>query len=124
MPGWVTLDEFVNEIDEEAVDASELSDAERERLERVFDAAVEFVEIIHSGRFDFGGGPYVPPLPEPGKLMKWGTVMLARRWHTRRRSPDGLTVSSGETGSARIPSFDDDINRALKLGRHQYPSVG
>lgn len=123
MPGWVTLDEFINEIDEEATDASELSDAERLRLERVFDAAVEFVESTHAGRFDFGGGPYEPPLPNPGLLMRWGTVMLARRWHTRRRSPEML-VAAADQGSARVPWSDPDINRALRLGRNAFPDVG
>lgn len=121
MPGWVTLDELVNELDEEAIDAEDLSASERQRLERVFDAAVEFVEIIHSGRFNFTG--QLSPLPAPGFTIKLGTIMLARRWHTRRRSPQML-VAAADMGAARVPWVDEDINRLLKLGRHAYPEVG
>jgi hypothetical protein len=121
MPGWVTLDEFVNELNEDATDAEDLSEAERLRLERVFDAAVEFVERIHSGRFNFTGQPSTLPLPNFN--LKLGTVMLAKRWHTRRRSPQML-VAAAEMGSARVPSFDPDIDRLLRLGKHAIPEVG
>lgn len=121
MPGWVTLNELVNELDEDALDVDDLSDPERERLERVFDAAVEFVESIHCGRFNFTGQPSTLPLP--GHRFKLGTLMLARRWHTRRRSP-AMLVAAAEMGAARVPWTDEDINRLLKLGRHAYPEVG
>jgi hypothetical protein len=121
MPGWVTLDEFVNELNEDVEDASELSDAEAARLARVFDAAVEFVERIHLGRFNFTGQPST--LPVPGYTLKLGTVMLARRWHTRRRSPQML-VSAADMGAARVPWSDEDINRLLRLGKHAVPEVG
>lgn len=121
MPGWVTLDEFVNELDEEAEDASELSAQERQRLERVFDAAVEFVERVHSGRFNFTGEP--SSRPAPGKQFKLGTVMLARRWHTRRRSP-AMLVAAADQGAAKVPWQDEDINRLLRLGRHAIPTTG
>jgi len=121
MPGWVTLDEFVNELDEEALDAEDLVPAELQRLERVFDAAVEFVERIHAGRFNFTGE--LSTLPLPGKGFRLGTVMLARRWHTRRRSPEML-VSAADMGAARVPWVDEDINRLLRLGRHAIPEVG
>lgn len=121
MPGWVTLDEFVNELDEEATDADDLSESERQRLERVFDAAVEFVERVHLGRFNFTGEPSA--LPAPGKTMGLGTVMLARRWHTRRRSPQML-VAAAEMGAAKVPWQDEDINRLLRLGRHAIPATG
>lgn len=121
MPGWVILDEFINELDEEAEDVTDLSPSELQRLERVFDAAVEFVEDIHKGRFNFTGQPSTLPLP--GFRFRLGTVMLARRWHTRRRSPQML-VAAAEMGAARVPWTDEDINRLLKLGRHAYPEVG
>jgi hypothetical protein len=121
MPGWVTLDEFVNELGEDAEDASELSDAEAQRLARVFDAAVEFVERIHFGRFNFTGQPSALPLPNFN--LKLGTVMLAKRWHTRRRSPQML-VSAADMGASRVPSFDPDIDRLLRLGKHVVPEVG
>jgi hypothetical protein len=121
MPGWVTLNEFINELDEEATDAEDLSEAELARLTRVFDAAVEFVERIHRGRFNFTGQPSALPLP--GMEFQLGTVMLARRWHTRRRSPQML-VASAEMGAARVPWIDEDINRLLRLGKHAIPEVG
>ena len=121
MPGWVTLDEFVNELDEEAPTAAELEPDELQRLERCFDAAVEFVERVHRGRFNFTGE--ISELPEPGFQFKFGTVMLARRWHTRRRSPQML-VAAAEGGSARVPWTDEDINRLLRLGRHAIPRTG
>lgn len=121
MPGWVTLDEFVNELGEEAEAFADLSEDEQERLARVFDAAVEFVERIHRGRFNFTGEPSALPLP--GANFRLGTVMLARRWHTRRRSPAMLVASAGE-GAAHVPWQDEDINRLLRLGRHAIPRTG
>lgn len=121
MPGWVTLDEFVNELDEEAPDAASLEPDERERLERVFDAAVEFVERIHNGRFNFTGEPSALALP--GFTFRLGTVMLARRWHARRRSP-AMLVAAADQGAAKVPWQDEDINRLLRLGRHAIPTTG
>lgn len=53
-----------------------------------------------------------PPPPD----LHLGTLRLAGRWHTRRRSPDGL-VAMAELGMGRVPSFDPDIERLLKIGR-------
>jgi hypothetical protein len=55
--------------------------------------------------------------------LKLGTVMLARRWHTRRRSPQML-VAAADMGAARVPWLDEDINRLLRLGKHAIPEVG
>jgi hypothetical protein len=49
-------------------------------------------------------------------------LRLAGRWHTRRRSPDGL-VAMAEMGAARVTSFDPDIDRLLRIGRHKRPRV-
>lgn len=121
MPGWVTLDEFANELDEDSDTFADLSEPEQERLARVFDAAVEFVERIHRGRYNFTGEPSVLPLP--GKTLKLGTVMLARRFHTRRRSP-AMLVAAADMGAAKVPWQDEDINRLLRLGRHAIPRTG
>ena len=136
-------------------------------LQMHLDAAVEFVERFHDGRYDFAGlvnlntatstvlqtlpgvdaplaqniidgRPYaavadveavvgetvfadieglVTVLPVPGSDFELGTIRLAGRWFTRRRSPDGL-VSMAELGGARVPSFDPDIERLLRIGRH------
>ncbi len=82
-------------------------------------AAVAFVERVHDGRYDFTGDDET--LPAPGSDTELGTVRLAGRWFTRRRSPDGLVVSA-EFGSTRIPSFDPDIERLLRIGRYS-PAV-
>jgi hypothetical protein len=85
-------------------------------LQLQLDAAVTFVERFHDGRFNFDADPLVD-LPAPGADLELGTIRLAGRWHTRRRSPDGL-VSMAELGSGRVPSFDPDIDRLLRIGRH------
>lgn len=115
MAGWLTLVEFKDEYD---VD----DDRDDTRLQRVLDAAVVFVERVRKGHFNFEGDP-MSELPAPSADLKLGTMMLAQRWHTRRRSPDGL-VAMADMGSARVMSFDPDIDRLLRLGRHARPRVG
>lgn len=103
-------------------DAS-ISDARDDaRLGQTLAAAISFVQRMHRGRYDFGLGEAGDDLlPTPDVAMTLGVVRLALRWHTRRRSPDAL-VSMGELGAGRVPSFDVDIDRALRLGRYA-PSV-
>ncbi|PXY17351.1 hypothetical protein [Prauserella flavalba] len=119
---WVTLGELKNELDEDETDERPDDPAEDERLQRDLDAAVAFVERVHKGRFNFNFDPLCD-LPAPDADLKLGTLMLARRWDTRRRSPDGL-VTMADQGSARVQSFDPDIDRLLRLGRHARPVVG
>lgn len=122
MPGWVTLDELVNDLElPDAETAADLTEADQQRYARRLNAAVEFVERIHKGRFNFDGNPQ-STAPLPGEGLKLGTLMLARRWNTRRRSPEGL-VTFGE-GASRISFDDPDLNRLLRVGRHAIPRVG
>jgi hypothetical protein len=86
-----------------------------ERLQRVLDAAVTFVERVHAGALGFTGTED-PPLPSPSSDVELGTIRLAGRWHQRRRSPDGL-VQMGDLGTARVTSYDVDIDRLLRIGR-------
>lgn len=86
------------------------------RLQQVLDAAVAFVQRVHAGVYAFGD-PFLD-LPEPDADMELGTLRLAGRWHVRRRSPDAL-VSAGDLGTSRIPAFDADIDRMLRIGRHR-----
>lgn len=87
-------------------------------------AAMTFVERVRHGQFTFDGeSTALTGLPQPNEDLKLGTLMLADRFNTRRRSPEGL-VSMGEMGSARVPSFDPDIDRLLRIGRHARPVVG
>jgi hypothetical protein len=89
------------------------------RLQLVLDAAVAFVEGVHAEKYNFDADPE-SELPDPPKNFELGAMRLAYRWHIRRRSPDGL-VSMAELGAARIPSFDPDIERLLKIGRYRGP---
>lgn len=91
------------------------------RLQDQLDAARAFVRAVHGGRFNVDADPF-SPLPTPDADMALGTVRLAARWHTRGRSPDGL-VQSGDLGSARVSSFDADIDRQLRIGRHALPVI-
>jgi hypothetical protein len=85
-------------------------------------AAIDFVQRRHRGRYDFGLGELGDELlPAPDIDTALGTVRLAVRWHTRRRSPDAL-ISLGDMGGARVSSYDVDIDRMLRIGRFS-PSV-
>jgi hypothetical protein len=85
------------------------------RLQVVLDASIAFVREIHAGSYDFGDD-ILSELPAPDALMELGTMRLAGRWHTRRRSPDGL-VAAGDLGTSRVPAVDADIARMLRIDR-------
>ncbi|MFI5607774.1 head-tail connector protein [Amycolatopsis sp. NPDC051903] len=87
-------------------------------LQQNLDAAVAFVEGVRSD-LDFADEPEGPA---PDSQVILGTVRLAGRWFTRRRSPEAL-VDMGELGSTRVPSFDPDIERLLRIGRYRGPVV-
>lgn len=86
--------------------------ADDERLRDVLDASVTFVQRVRSDVSYVGG------TPAPSADLRLGTVRLAARWHIRRRSPDAL-IQMAEFGSSRVPSFDPDIDRLLKIGRYR-----
>jgi hypothetical protein len=90
-------------------------------LQRMLDAAVAFVQSVRS-RINYDADP-LSTYPEPGPDMVLGTIRLAGRWHTRRRSPDGL-IAMAEMGSARVPSFDPDIDKLLRIGRWAKAVIG
>lgn len=96
-------------------------DRDDDKLEQVLAASIKFVQ---RRRPEFN---YTSDLgsdrPDPDADLFLGTIRLAGRWHTRRRSPDAL-VDMAEQGSGRIPSFDPDIDRLLRIGRHSKPAVG
>lgn len=85
-------------------------------LQPRLDAAIAFVEERRPG-FNYANDPTVD-LPAPDADLVLGTLMLASRWNTRRRSPDGLVQMGTELGSARVPAFDPDIERLLRIGRY------
>ncbi|MFI6308487.1 head-tail connector protein [Amycolatopsis thailandensis] len=88
------------------------------RLQACLDAAATFVEAIRSD-VDYRPNP-LPDAKVPTPDLALGTIRLAARWFTRRRSPEAL-VDMAELGSARIPSFDPDIDRLLGIGRFRGP---
>ncbi|QFU87876.1 phage head-tail connector protein [Amycolatopsis sp. YIM 10] len=81
-------------------------------------AAIAFIQRVRP-EFNYAADP-LTELPEPTADLELGTLRLAGRWFTRRRSPDAL-VAMGELGSARIPAFDPDIERLLGIGRFRGP---
>lgn len=85
-----------------------------ERLQLVLDASVAFVTRARSS-FNYESDP-LSDYPDPTGDLFLGTIRLAGRWHTRRRSPDGL-IQMAELGASRVPSFDPDIERLLGIGR-------
>ncbi len=93
------------------------------RLASVLSAAVAYVERARAGSFAFDVPVGVAPtLPRPDHDLCLGAVRLAGRYHTRRRSPDGL-VSAGELGNSRVPLLDSDIERLLGIGRFARPVI-
>lgn len=119
MPWPPTLQELKLDLGS-AYDAA--SDPADPQLQQVLDAAVTFVERLRAGWFNFNADPLCDA-PDPTSDLILGTLRLAGRWHTRRRSPDGL-IAMAEMGSARVPAFDADIERLLRVGRHATPAVG
>lgn len=111
-----TLEDLKNDKDIAADDA--LDD---EALTRRLDAAVAFVERVRP-RFNYTDDP-TSTLPAPTADLVLGTLMLASRLYTRRSSPDGL-VALADMATGRVPSFDPDIERMLRIGRHAIAIVG
>lgn len=97
------------------VDADVVDERDDGPLAEQLAAAVAFVERVHGARFNFAADP-VSELPDPDKALELGTLRLARRWFTRRKSPDAL-IGLGDLGAARVPSFDVDLDRMLRIGR-------
>lgn len=108
-----TLDEMLIDmgLDPETVNAERAA-----RLQPMLDAAVAFVERVRPVyRYDqtVAAQFELPGVPADHKT---GTIRLAVRWDTRRRSPDGL-IAMAELGATRVTSYDVDIDRMLQIGR-------
>jgi hypothetical protein len=96
------------------IDAGITVDTDDTVLATELAAAVAFVRDKRK-RFNYDADPLCD-LPNPTDDLWLGTVRLAGRWHSRRRSVDGL-VDMGDLGAARVPSVDPDIERLLGIGR-------
>jgi len=113
-----TLDELKTDL---KIDLADTRDDDR--LSSDLAASVSFVERVRS---DVQYDPLNPDqfdLPVPTADHWLGTLRLAGRWGDRRRSPDG-TISMGELGTSRVSTFDPDIDRMLRIGRHARARVG
>lgn len=110
-----TLEDLKRDLDIEHTDTTR--DA---ALVDQLDAAIAKVEELRGATINFSGIPST--LPSPGADLALGAVRLAGRWYTRRRSPDGL-ISAGDLGNSRVPSYDADIERLLKIGRYAVPVI-
>ena len=92
-------------------------------IQQSLDAAVAFVQRV---RPDLQYDPMDPDQwdkPEPSADVRLGVLRLAARWRDRVRSPDGM-VNRAEMGAGRVSTFDGDIDRLLRIGRHARPRVG
>jgi len=107
-----TLDELKTDM------KIELSDTrEDDRLTTDLAAAVAWVESVKpSFRYD-ETDPAQLELPDPPADLRLGTLRMAGRWNDRRRSKDGM-VAMGELGVTRVTSYDNDIDRMLKIGKY------
>lgn len=94
-------------------------------LQVVLDAAVAWVEEQRLGDYNFAGATAgdEAALPVPTAAVVLGTIRLAVREHSLRRSPTGL-IDSGEFGTVRVPRVGDDIHRLLGTGPYRRPLVG
>jgi hypothetical protein len=111
-----TLDAL--KLDAKVKDADTRDD---ERYQANLDAAVSFVERARP-RFNYTADP-ASSFPDPTPDLILGTIRLAARWYSRAKSPEGV-ISLGELGTSRVSSFDPDIDRLLRIGRHAPPVVG
>lgn len=82
-------------------------------------AAIDWVTDRKGHQWDLAtsGESESGALKAPDQAMILGTVRLAIRWIIRRRSGD-MMLSAGDQGQTRVASFDPDIDRMLRIGKH------
>lgn len=83
-------------------------------LEVQLGAAIDFV--MRTGPDYNYANDVTSLLPVVPRERILGTMRLAARWYARRSSPEAM-ISLGELGAGRVPSFDPDIDRMLRIGR-------
>lgn len=99
-------------LDDVKMDGEVPVDRDDDELQFLLDSAVAYVEAFHAQAYDFAGSFTLPPVPE---VFNLGTIRQVLRWNARRRSPDAL-MQAGDA-SARVPSWDTDIELMLRMGR-------
>lgn len=78
-------------------------------------AAIEFVIEQRSDiKFDTSDPLDLRPLVDDRVFL--GTLRLAQRWFTQRRS-DADTITTAEFGTYTVSAVDQDIQRQLRIGR-------
>lgn len=109
--------------------ADDQDDSDDGSLSMVLDAAITRVTYLKGDEYDLDDDPTgesdsggIRIAPDFDLIL--GTIRLARRWHDRRRSPDGAAIMAGDLGTARVPAYDPDIERLLKIGRYARPQDG
>lgn len=90
-------------------------------LQLFLNAATKFVMRVRASDLNFDAD-LTNPNPAPGDDFLLGTYMLAYRWFTRRRSPDGI-VQMGDLGTGRVPRVDADIARLLGIDQFSGPVI-
>lgn len=116
MPWPPQLDDLKAEMRVDRADT-----ADDANLQVALDAAVEYVESKRAGDFNFSGA-VGSLLPTPGPKIVLGTLRLAVREHTLRRSPDGM-IDNGEFGRVAVPRGMADIELLLGIGVYRNPMV-
>lgn len=102
-------------LDDVKADSDVLSDHDDEAITAVLSAAIAYVERVRAGEIQFTIDPE-SLLPVPDDDLVLGTIRLTQRWVQRGRTPNAL-MQMGEMGEVRVPSFDADIERLLRVGR-------
>ena len=119
MPWPPQLEDLKAELRIDAADT-----ADDANLQVALDAAVEYAEEKRAGDFNFSGATTGDEalLPPPSRKIHMGTLRLAVREHTLRRSPDGM-IDNGEFGRVAVPRGMADIELLLGIGAYRKPIV-
>lgn len=118
---WTVNPPTLDQLKLDAISAGSVSPADRDdaKLQMVLDAAIAYAMRARP-ELNYDGNPFNHNRA-PGAEFVLGVYRQAFRWHTRRKSPDA-TISMGELGTSRVPSFDPDIERMLGIGRYKGPT--
>lgn len=97
-------------------------DVSDQGLQMQLDAAIRFVINTCGWRLNLGGSESGESTrSDPDYDLILGTLRLAARWQTRKRSPDGMIPGGPDLGDNRVTSFDEDIDRLLRIGARHTP---
>lgn len=112
------LEELKNDMKIELTDTRD-----DEALQRELNAAVSFVQRRRPKIRYHPSDPAQSGYPEPDDDLILGTLRFAARLDARRKSPDAMIIIP-DMGGSRVSTGDPDIDRLLRIGRHQKARVG